>query len=217
MDDCDILIYSDADIFLIGEGFEGILEECDPAYDVCMTSQSRNLCVGLDCCEYSPILVANSGVMVINNAEKLIKVLKETLDSDGVFRRDQHLFGHILCDTDKLNFEILPDGYNALFNYGSIEDVRAIHYTAGPDLLSPRTVDLKHIAYNVHDYYSAYRNNSLAVDVCYAQRDGCENVDEFECVTKLETCVRKDLAAMAPVKREGKALKGFDWMVCTIE
>ena len=51
MDSCEVLIYSDADIYFINKGFDGILEACPLDMDICMTSQSRQFCSGLTCCQ----------------------------------------------------------------------------------------------------------------------------------------------------------------------
>jgi len=215
MDSCEVLIYSDADIYFINKGFDGILEACPLDMDICMTSQSRQFCSGLTCCPYSPVLVANSGVMVLRNPRVVQKALLETIaNSKEEFRRDQHLFGHIICDLNVMKFHVLPDKFNANYNWDSLDAPGVIHYTAGPDILNPQMIPLTHPAYDTHEMFQQFRNYSFKVDPCYSQADRCEGVECSRASSGI--CVHTELAEIAPYINPMKDKLGFDMMTCSM-
>jgi len=221
IDKCEVMLYSDADTYLMNQGFQGILEECPEEVDVCMTSQSRNVCSGTDCCRYSPIMVANSGVMVLRNPKKVRKALFKILDDpdEDTFRRDQHLFGHILCDTNLINLHTLNDKWNSNFNFDEIEDIRLVHYSAGPDFMNPQVIPISTSVFQSENLFGVYGNLSQIVDPCYSQYGRCTNVENKKCGTASNDgpCLDTQLAELAPYVKEEKNVAGFDFFVCALQ
>lgn len=217
---CEHLVFSDSDIFAMNKGFVGIDEACDPAADVCMTGQSRGLCVGLECCDRSLVLVQNSGVMFLRHPKKIRDALIYTLENSGIkFSRDQHMWGHIFCNTDLLILGILPNEYNANWGWKLMDDPRIIHYTSGPDLFSPELIPLNHPAYELDEITRTFKNLSHSVDPCFSQSqtEECVPRDGIRCTRSKDLCYSPEVAMMTPISHKPrKKQKSFDQLSCMI-
>lgn len=220
LDICDHLVFSDSDVYAMNDGFTGIDQACPENADVCMTGQSRALCVGLECCDRSLVLVQNSGVMFMRNPRKIYNALVYTLENSGIkFSRDQHLWGHIFCNTELLILELLPDRYNANWGWEKMDDPRIIHYTAGPDLFSPELIPLDNSAYGLNSITRQFRNYSFVVDPCFSQSNtkSCENRDGHVCQQSKDLCYVEKIEKMTPISHgPRKKNKGFEQMSCML-